>query len=231
MKINSYLSRKLWQWPNGLVWKITEKPTLKSRREKYNLFISLTKPRQGNKILDVGVAPYTLRGTNFFEQWYPCPEDITALANDNPEKFEDFCKYFPKVKLVFGDGRKLEFSDNHFDIVFSNAVVEHVGGEDKQRQFIHELVRVSKKTFITTPNHWFPLEAHTLIPFAHWLPQKMTFWVYRKLGREYWADVNHLNLLTPKRFVSLFPKGIKPRLYEQRIFKITSSLIAVIEKN
>ena len=229
MRMNSYLSKKLWQWPHGLVWKITEKPTLESRRKKYDLFISLMKPIRGNKILDVGVATNTLRGTNFLEQWYPYPENITALANDNPERFKDFSKCFPKVKLVFGDGKNLQFSDNHFDIVFSNAVVEHVGGRVKQRQFIYELVRVGKKAFITTPNHWFPLEAHTLIPFVHWLPQTIKFWIYRKLGREYYADVNHLNLLTPGRFLSLFPKEIRVKLYKHRILKITSTLSAAVE--
>jgi len=229
MKIISRLSKKLWQWPYGLVWKITEKHTLRSRRKKYGCFVSIMRPRQGDKILDVGVAPYALRGTNFLEQWYPYPENITALANDNPERFKDFSKCFPKVKLVFGDGKNLQFPDNHFDIVFSNAVVEHVGAEDKQRKFIHELVRVGKKSFITTPNYWFPLEAHTLIPFAHWLPEKTKFRIYKKLGREYWADVNRLNLLTSGRFLSLFPKEIRVKLYKHRILKITSTLSAAVE--
>ena len=104
----SRLKRTFWQWPDGLVWKITEKYTLKSRRKKYDLFISLVKPREGDKILDVGVAPHTVRGTNFLEQWYPYPQDITALTNDNPERFKDFSKCFPEVKLVFGDARSLD---------------------------------------------------------------------------------------------------------------------------
>lgn len=122
------IKERLWQWPDGLVWKITEKSTLKSRRAKYNMFISLMKLKPEDKILDVGVAPYTYRGTNFLEQWCPNPEKITALTNDKPERFQNFNKYFPEVKLIFGDGMSLNFSDNYFDIVFSNAVVEHVGG-------------------------------------------------------------------------------------------------------
>jgi len=110
-------------------------------------------------------------------------------------------------------------------------VVEHTGRKEQQRKFIYELCRVGKKIFITTPNYWFPVDLHTLIPFAHWLPQKVKFWIYRKLGREWWADVSHLNLLTPKKFLSLFPKGIKVRLYKQRMLGITSNLIALVEKN
>ena len=68
------IRRKFWDWPDGLVWKITEETTLKSRRKKYALFISLIKPKPGETILDVGVAPYSFRTTNFLEQWYPYPE-------------------------------------------------------------------------------------------------------------------------------------------------------------
>jgi len=133
------LKEKLWAYPDGFVWKITEKSTLKSRREKYNLFMSIMKPKSEDKILDVGVAPYSFRGTNFLEQWYPHPEKITALTNDNPEKFKNFKKYLPEIKLVFGDGRALNFSDNHFDIVFSNAVIEHVGEQKSKNDLFMKL--------------------------------------------------------------------------------------------
>lgn len=226
----NWIKNKLWQWPDGIVWKITEKITLKSRKRRYNLFISLMKPGPQDKILDVGVSPFYGRGTNFLELWYPYPENITALTNDESQKFKDFNKHFPKVKLVFGDGKNLDFSDNYFDITFCNAVVEHVGDYDNQRKFINEIVRVSKKSFITTPNYWFPVDSHTLIPFAHWLPWKIKFWVYKKLKREYWASIEHLNLLTLKKFISLFPNNVKVKIYKQKILGITSNLIAVVEK-
>jgi len=219
-----------WEWPDGLIWKITEKPTLKSRRQKYDLFISLVQPKPEDKILDVGVSPFFGRGTNFLELLYPYPENITALTNEEPGKFKDFNKNYPKVKLIFGDGKNLDFPDDYFDIVFCNAVVEPVGEYQEQKKFIYEICRVGKKIFVTTPNYWFPLDAHTLIPFAHWLPQKIKRKIYKMFGREYWADINHLNLLSEKKFVSLFPEGIDIKLYKQKIFGITSNFIAVVEK-
>jgi len=71
-------------------------------------------PKPEDQILDVGVASHILRGTNFLEQWYPCLENITALAKDDPKKFLNFNKHFPKIKLIVGDGRKLPFWDNQF---------------------------------------------------------------------------------------------------------------------
>jgi SAM-dependent methyltransferase len=229
MSLN-WIKRKLWQWPDGLVWVMTEKQTIESRRQKFKLFMFLMIPKFDDKILDIGVASHSLRGANFLELWYPFPGNITALSNEAPAKFKNYNTHSPLVKLVFGDGRNLGFRENQFDIVFSNAVVEHVGGQEEQKQFIHELVRVGKKAFVTTPNYHFPIDFHTLIPFVHLLPRRITYWIYKKLGREYWADMNHLNLLTSKRFISLFPYGVKVKLYKQRIFGIISNLIAVVEK-
>lgn len=229
-KMRLFLKEKIWNWPDGLIWKVTEKFVLKSRKEKFNLFIHVVNPSSEDTILDVGVSPFSRRWTNFLEIWYPFPEKITALTIEDKEKFSNFIKIFPKVNLIFGNGKKVNFPDNSFDIVFSNAVVEHTGSREEQKQFIHEIVRVGKRVFITTPNYWFPIDSHTLIPFAHYLPLRLRFWIYKKLGREDYADLNHLNLLTPSEFLGLFPEQVKVNLYKQRCIGIVSTLVAVVEK-
>jgi hypothetical protein len=52
----NWIRRKLLQWPDGLAWKITEKLILRLSKKKYNLFISLTKPKRWERILDVYVV-------------------------------------------------------------------------------------------------------------------------------------------------------------------------------
>jgi SAM-dependent methyltransferase len=229
-KLLKIIKRYFWEWPDGLVWKLTEKPTINSRKQKYELFIKLIKPKPEETILDVGVAPFVFRATNFLEQWYPYPERITAITNEDLSSYMEFKKYFPKVKLVWGDGCNLDFPDNYFDIVFCNAVVEHVGSRDLQKQFIREIVRVGKRAFITTPNYWFPVDFHTLIPFAHWLPEKVKSWIYIKFKREFYASKEHLNLLSYKTFLSLFPEDVNVKIIKQKFLGLTSNLIAIVSK-
>jgi hypothetical protein len=106
------------------------------------------------------------------------------------------------VRFVVADGRRLPFADGEFDVAVSNAVVEHVGGEDDQRAFVHELCRVGTRVFVSTPNRWFPIEVHTLLPFVHWVPRARARPIMRAVGGEVAADVR---LLGPREFRALFP--------------------------
>jgi hypothetical protein len=65
------------------------------------------------------------------------------------------------------DGRDLPFATDSFDLVFSNAVIEHVGLINDQIKFINEHERVGLSWIITTPNRLFPVEAHTQTIFLH----------------------------------------------------------------
>jgi hypothetical protein len=69
---------------------------------------------------------------------------------------------------VVCDGRRLAFADQSFDLVVSNAVVEHVGDVADQRRFVAEHARVGRRWVITTPNRAFPVESHTMVVGRHW---------------------------------------------------------------
>jgi hypothetical protein len=113
------------------------------------------------------------------------------------------------VRAVRADGRDLPFADGEFDVAFSNAVLEHVGEREAQRDFVRELCRVSRRVFLTTPNRWFPLEVHTLLPLVHWLPRAPRESLYRALGREEGVGVE---LLGPRGLLALFPEATGARL-------------------
>ena len=151
--------------------RVASRVSLRSRERKLRLFLEVNQPGPHTTVVDVGVtnAPFGDGSSdNFFEARYPWPERITAVGDTELDRFD---AAFPTVTSVRADGRSLPFADGEFDLGFSNAVIEHVsGGRAGQREFVAELCRVARRVFLTTPNRWFPLDPHTLLPFAHWLP-------------------------------------------------------------
>jgi SAM-dependent methyltransferase len=187
--------------------------SMRSRERKLQLFLELLRPGPATTVVDVGVtdAPFGAGSTdNFFEARYPWPERITGVGQTELERF---AAAFPSVRAVRADGRALPFADGEFDLGFSNAVVEHVaGGREGQQRFVHELCRVARQVFVTTPNRFFPIEVHTLLPFVHWLPRRARERVIP------FDDV--LDLLGPKDLERLFP-------YSVRVINTGMTLIAV----
>lgn len=184
--------------------------SLRSRQRKFRLFMEHVRPTEQTTVVDVGVAdaPFgeaTGHGAtyNFLEAMYPWRERITAVSID---ELPHFAEAFPEIRRVQADGRELPFADGEFDVGFSNAVVEHLGDRDSQQAFVRELCRVSKQVFVTTPNRWFPVEVHTLLPFVHWLPARAREKALRLTHR---ADVEGLRPLGPGEFRSLFPYPVE----------------------
>jgi SAM-dependent methyltransferase len=193
--------------------RVASRVSMRSRRRKLQLFLDLLQPGPETTVVDVGVtdAPFGSGSTdNFFEALYPWPVRITGVGQTELDRFS---AAFPQVRAVRADGRDLPFADGEFDLAFSNAVVEHVaGGREGQRQFVHELCRVSRRVFVTTPNRHFPLEVHTLLPFVHWLP---------KGPRERLLPFDDvLDPLSAKDLAALFP-------YRVRVINTGMTLIAI----
>ena len=104
---------------------------------------------------------------------------------------------YPGLRFVQADARDLPFEDSSYDFVHSSAVIEHVGSHDKQIACLSELWRVARRgIFVTTPNRWFPIEVHTVLPLIHWLPPEAFRSILRGLGRDFFADEANLNLMS-----------------------------------
>jgi hypothetical protein len=192
--------------------------SLWNRRRKLALFLETMRPGPETRVVDVGVGdtgfgtePGVASSHNFFEALYPWPERITAVS-DVP--LPNFAREFPTVRCVTASGTELPFEDDAFDLAFSNAVVEHVGSREEQRRFVGELCRVAPRVFVSTPNRWFPLETHTLVPFIHWLPRAAADRAFDALGRDSWQQVD---LLTKGELLDLFPQSVEARVVDSRI--------------
>ncbi len=154
-----------------------------------------------SRVLDVGFTDHEyVPHENYLEKHYPWPEQLTALGVDEPM---ECLQRYPKVSFVRYDGWLFPFEDRQFDVAHSNAVLEHVGGRERQSRFVREMLRVARCVWLTTPSRAFPIDVHTLIPFAHWFPARVRDTVYAGLGKS-WAAGGYLNLLYRHELESLF---------------------------
>lgn len=134
-----------------------------------------------------------------------------------------------------GDGCDLSrFADGEFHIVHSNSVLEHVGDWERMERFAKEIRRVGRSYFVQTPNFWFPLEPHFMVPFIHWLPEPVRLPLVRTFGMghvsraesdlEAMHSVQHARLLSRRMVQALFPDAV---IITERIVGLPKSFIAV----
>jgi hypothetical protein len=136
---------------------------------------------------------------------------------------------------IIGDARKLDtFTDNSFDVVFSNSVIEHLGTYQDQQRMANEVRRVGKKYFIQTPSFFFPIEPHFLFPFYHWLPSALRVSLIRKFSLGFISrapskeqavqTLSEYRLLKKSEMKALFPDAI---IHSEKLLGFTKSYMAI----
>jgi SAM-dependent methyltransferase len=96
---------------------------------------------------------------------------------------------------------RLPFSDDHFDGVLINEVLEHVDDEAATLREIRRILHPDGRLVVFSPNRWFPFEGHGAImgsrtidrpvPLLPWLPAALTRRWMR--ARNYWpSELRHL---------------------------------------
>jgi hypothetical protein len=174
----------------------------KFRAQKMELFLRIAGDSASQfRLLDVGGGPGV--DGEFLDLYSRFAEVV--VVNLDPEAFEAG----PAVHFqsMFADGRFLPFGSASFEWVFSNAVIEHVGGWEDQLRFAQEIRRVaSRGYFVTTPNRYFPLESHTLLPFYQFLPVSLQRRV-APYSPGYLRQYEEINLLSSAQMRKLFPEA------------------------
>jgi SAM-dependent methyltransferase len=178
----------------------------RARAAMYDLFIRQLRPTASTTILDLGVSDAEGPETNMLEKQHAWPDTIVCAGLGEGHELRNS---YPGVSYVQIDGsRRLPFSDRAFDIGWSNAVLEHVGGREERADFLRELIRVSRSIFITVPNRWFPVEHHTGLPLLHWNAA-----LFRRCLRDsslsHWADARNMDFLSRRMLLNEWP-GTEP---------------------
>jgi Methyltransferase domain len=165
------------------------------RRKMFARFLADTGAGADDMVLDVGAtSERTYEASNYLEAWYPHKDKVTAIGLDDASFLATL---YPGMRFVRADALALPFADAAFDVVHAAAVIEHVGAFERQRGLLRECCRVARRAvFVTTPNRWFPIEFHTVLPVVHWLPKPLFRDLMRRTGRGFFADEANLNLMT-----------------------------------
>jgi SAM-dependent methyltransferase len=194
----------------GLRTRLADRFARGSRERRRDLFLRLMNPGPDETIVDVGCGEAGLAA-------FDADRPVTGVdVVDRPGYAVG------RRRFVRADARELPFADDEFAIAYSNSVVEHVVEPDDRRRYAAELRRVGRRYFVQTPNRWFPLEPHALLPLVHWLP--------RTLGRRVWSlgvsddPFDDTRLLSAAELQRLFPDGV---IVRERIGPVTKSLVVV----
>jgi SAM-dependent methyltransferase len=184
--------------------KVLKNLSRKSRTKKFDLLRQVLPPRPQDRVLDIGVSgevflQYAL------EDVYPYPDRIVAGGYE-PREIAAARQHYPHPQYTIFDGCALPFPDQSFDLVFSNAVIEHILGPGRQEKFAQEVMRVGRSWFVTTPNFWYPFESHHHLPFFQFLPRPVQMQYNRQLGTHIpKGTVQELGLLSARQLHALFP--------------------------
>ncbi|MCB0450845.1 MAG: class I SAM-dependent methyltransferase [Confluentibacter sp.] len=129
-----------------------------------------------------------------------------------------------------------EYTDNTFDLVFSNSVIEHLYNFENQELMAKEVQRVGENYYIQTPNKYFFIEPHYLLPYFQFLPRKTKLFVLsktrlsrgNKLSIEKAEDkVAEIQLLSLKDMKHLFPEA---KIFKEKFLGMNKSLTAYLMK-
>jgi hypothetical protein len=127
-----------------------------------------------------------------------------------------------------------ELAGEHFDLVFSNSVIEHVGGHARRAAFANTVHTFGDRHWVQTPYRYFPLEPHWLFPGFQFLPVKararlMCHWPIGAYTREHDFDsaVSSALMIELVSETAMRHYFADSDIVHERALGLTKSLIAV----
>ena len=177
----------------GPLARIASPLAARARAQRHTRFFVLTRLRAGARVLDVGCGRIGLRALE---------PDLDITGVDLAERPE-----YPGPFVRADAAAGLPFADQEFDLVYCSSVIEHIPPA-RRAAFAAELRRVGRGWFVQTPAFSFPLEPHSLLPLAHWLPAHLRK-PYWRLGAA--GDWEEISLLRRREVEALFGPALPER--------------------
>ena len=120
-----------------------------------------------------------------------------------------------------------------YDLAFSNAVIEHVGGHAQRLRFADAVHNLAPAHWIQTPYRYFPIEPHWLFPGFQFLPLTARAEISRRWPLVHTQSASHadgvqaamgVELLSRTEMACYFPDS---ELQYEKAMGMIKSLIAV----
>lgn len=176
------------------------------------------------KVIDLG-------GTA--QSWSLAPRHPGHLTLVNPREAEGEVPEW--AEHVVGDACELpgHLLSESWDLVYSNSVIEHVGGHHRCLRFAESAHALSSAHWVQTPNRYFPIEPHWVFPGFQFLPARVRRaiamrWPLHPGRRDDPAvvldEILEIQLLSRVELASYFPGS---EIIVERVLGAPKSLIAV----
>jgi SAM-dependent methyltransferase len=189
----------------GPLPRLAEPFAKRARARRHARFLALVAPSAQMRILDIGCGALGLRGL--------APDlDITGVdVVERPS--------YPGPFVRADAAERLPFADGEFDLAYCNSVIEHIAAA-RRAAFAAELRRVARGWYVQTPARSFPIEPHSLLPGAQWLPVALRRRYWRLGATGAWEEVALLRrgelealfgIAEPERFGPLTKSWISVR--------------------
>lgn len=124
-------------------------------------------------------------------------------------------------------------ASEHFDLVYSNSVLEHVGGHVRRQRLADNVHSLADRHWVQTPYRYFPIEPHWLFPGIQWLPYEARVQISMHWNRghvrthtreEAQKQVDEIDLIGISQMRRYFPSSL---IWYERFAGLVKSLVAI----
>jgi hypothetical protein len=123
-------------------------------------------------------------------------------------------------------------ANRRYDLVFSNSVIEHVGGHERRLRFAESVHKLADAHWVQTPYRFFPIEPHWVAPGMQFLPTSLRTTVAHRWPLQHTPAKDRADAMETVLWTELIDKTQMrhyfPRstIRAERIFGLTKSMIA-----
>jgi hypothetical protein len=193
------------------------------RSRRWQTFLDLFPDVDQMRVLDLGGRVESWRRAPVL------PQHVTVVNLEDSDSHGEGWATF-----VHGDATNLPAAARgEYDLVFSNSLVEHVGGHGPRARLAETVEAMAPRHWVQCPYRYFPIEPHWIFPGMQFLPLRARIavamhWplvntrpatVAQASGAVMWTE-----LISATEMKLLFPNS---RLIFERVLGIRKSMIVV----